>query len=246
MDIGQILLVLAAVTVGFFAKGVTGIGGPIIAIPVLAAFMGVEYAVAVITIPALAANAWMMWVHRESASSVRQYLIPLLVAGAVGVVFGAWILVTANEDVLALALALFVIVYIIWYSTHTEFKLSEKHATRLTIPVGLVGGGLQGATGISAPVIATFVHSLRLPRAGFIFAITVPFTVLGMVQVISMAALGVYTTDRLFAALLAIIPVAFVLPIAMRLSSKLSQRTFENVVLVLLGVTAARLIWSVF
>ena len=56
MDAGEILLVLAAVAFGFFAKGVTGLGGPPLAIPVLATFMGVEYAVAVIAIPAALAN----------------------------------------------------------------------------------------------------------------------------------------------------------------------------------------------
>ncbi len=50
MEAGEILLVLAAVALGFFAKGVTGLGGPMLAIPVLASFMGVEYAVAVIAI----------------------------------------------------------------------------------------------------------------------------------------------------------------------------------------------------
>ena len=39
MDAGEILLVLAAVSFGFFAKGVTGLGGPPLAIPVLAALL---------------------------------------------------------------------------------------------------------------------------------------------------------------------------------------------------------------
>ncbi len=246
MDIAQILLVLVAVSAGFFAKGVTGIGGPMVAIPVLAAFTDVEYAVAVIAIPTLAANTWMTWVYRDSAASVRKYLVPLLIAGAVGVVGGALILVTVREEFLSIALAVFVIAYVLWYLTHAEFQLSEKTAGRLTVPVGFVGGGLQGATGISAPVIATFMHSLRLPRTGFIFAITVPFQVLGMVQVISMATLGVYDQERLVASLIAILPVVVVLPIATRVSGKLSQRSFETVVLILLVAMAIRLIWSVF
>lgn len=45
MDDGEIAVVLLAVGIGFFAKGLTGIGGPLIAIPVLASFQGVEFAV---------------------------------------------------------------------------------------------------------------------------------------------------------------------------------------------------------
>ncbi len=83
MDVGQILLVLAAVSAGFFAKGITGIGGPMLAIPVLASFMGVEYAVSVIAIPTILANTWLLWVNRSSAGSARKFLPRLLMGGAV-------------------------------------------------------------------------------------------------------------------------------------------------------------------
>lgn len=246
MEVTEIILVLAAVSAGFFAKGVTGIGGPLLAIPVLASIQGVEYAVAVIAIPTLVANTWLLWEHRSTAGSVSRFLRPLLIAGAVGAMLGAWILVNVDERVLSAALAAFVIAYIVWYATNTEIHLSERVANRVAAPVGFVGGALQGSTGISAPVIATYMHSLRLPRAGFIFAVTLPFQVLGMVQIVSMATLGVYTTDRLIAAAFAIIPVVIVLPLAMKVGTRLSQRAFEVTVLVVLGATAVRLLWTVF
>jgi len=246
VEVTEILLVLAAVSLGFFAKGITGVGGPVLAIPVLASIQGVEYAVAVIAIPALFANTWLLWEHRATAGSVSRFLRPLLIAGALGVMLGAWILVNVDERILSAALALFVLAYIVWYATSRELHLSEQLATRAAAPVGFVGGALQGSTGISAPVIATYVHSLRLPRAGFIFAVTLPFQVLGMVQVVSMATLGVYTTERLVAAAFAIIPVVIVLPLAMRVGTRLSQRAFEITVLVVLGATALRLLWTVF
>lgn len=246
MDVDQILLVLAAVSAGFFAKGITGIGGPMLAIPVLASFMGVEYAVSVIAIPTIVANTWLMWVNRLSVGSVREFLRPLLIGGTVGVLAGTWILVNVNDKLLSFALAVFVIAYIIWYLTNSQFQLSDRTANRIAAPVGLVGGTLQGATGISAPVIATYMHSLRLPRPEFIFAVTIPFQVLGMVQIVSMASLGVYTSDRIVAGVFAIIPVVVVLPIAMRLGKRFSQQTFQNFVLVILAASAARLLWSVF
>lgn len=246
MDVDQILLVLAAVSAGFFAKGITGIGGPMLAIPVLASFMGVEFAVAVIAIPTIVANTWLLWVNRSSAGSVRSFLRPLLIGGAIGVLAGAWILVNVNGKLLSFALAIFVIVYIIWYLTNSQFQLDERAANRLAAPVGLIGGTLQGATGISAPVIATYMHSQRLPRTEFIFAVTVPFQVLGMVQIVSMASLGVYTSERLIAGAFAILPVIIVLPIAMRLGRRFSQQAFQNIVLIILAVSAVRLLWSVF
>ena len=57
METNELILVLVAVSVAFLVKGAVGIGGPTLAIPVLATFMGVEYAVAVIAIPTVLSNA---------------------------------------------------------------------------------------------------------------------------------------------------------------------------------------------
>lgn len=243
MDFGEIVLVLVAVAVGFFIKGIVGIGGPLLAIPVLASFTGVEYAVAVVAVPTFVANVWMLWDFRAAAASMRRYLVPLLIAGTVGTLVGAWILVSVDDRVLSFTLALFVIAYIIWFLTNGESRLSDRNAERLTIPVGLVTGGLQGATGISSPVLATYMHSMRLERARFIFAITVPFLVLGVVQIVAMGALGAYTGERTVAALLAVIPVVVALPLGLKIGARFSQRAFEMGVLVMLGITAIRLLW---
>ena len=60
---------VAAVAIGFFAKGVTGLGGPLLAIPVLAGFTGVEYAVVVIAIPTFLANCWHFGSSRVPAET---------------------------------------------------------------------------------------------------------------------------------------------------------------------------------
>ena len=245
MDYGQIALVLIAVAVGFFAKGITGIGGPMLAIPVLAAFMGVEFAVAVIAIPTLVANVWLLWQNRDASSTVRRYLIPMLIAGTFGIFIGVWLLVSIDDRVLSLILALTVIGYIIWYLATPNLEMGEETAQRLAAPVGLVGGGLHGATGISAPVVATYFHSLNLPRTSFVIAVTIPFAVLGAVQIVSLAAVGAYDRERIIAGLVAIIPVVVVLPFATRIGERVSQRTFQILVLVVLGTAAVRLLWSV-
>ena len=246
MDYGELALVLLAVGVAFFVKGLTGIGGPLFAVPVLAPSMGVESAVAVITIPTLVANIWLLWQHHAAAGSVRRYLAPLLIAGTIGIVFGVWLLVSIDDRWLSLAVALIVIIYIIWYLSNPSFQLGERAAQRLSAPVGFVSGSLQGATGISAPVLATYLHSLKLPRTSFIIAVTIPFTVLGAVQIASLAAVGAYDNDLLLAGAIAIIPAMLALPLGSRVGEQVSQQTFQILVLVLLGATAARLLWSVF
>lgn len=244
MDVGEILLVLAAVSVGFFAKGVTGLGGPPLAIPVLAAFMGVEYAVAVIAIPAALANLWLMLENRSAGADTRWFLVPMLATGVVGTVLGVWLLLNVDDRVMSLLLGVFILLYIVWYLLKPERKIDDRTARCLAAPAGFGGGVLAGSTGISAPVIATYVHSLRLDRSGFVFAVAVPFFFLGLMQILSLAALGGYDQVRITAGIIACIPVVVVTPIAIRIGKKLAVQAFQYAVLVILGVSAVRLLWS--
>lgn len=246
MDPAQVAIVLVAVAVGFFAKGVTGIGGPLLAIPVLAAFQGVEYAVAVIAIPTLVANIWLLWNSRGGTSTVRRYLVPFLVAGGVGIAFGTWVLVSVDERVISLLLAVIVMAYIVWFLTNPQFKLREETAMRLTAPVGMVAGGVHGATGVSSPVVATYFHSMGLARPAFIIAVTVPFLVLGAAQIALLGIVGAYDAQRLIAGAVAVVPAMVAIPVGVRLGRSVSQQTFQYLVLVVLGASAARLLWLVF
>lgn len=244
MEFGEILLVLAAVAVGFFTKGVTGLGGPPLAIPVLAAFMGVEYAVAVIAIPAALANLWLLIDNRSAAPGTRWFLAPMLAAGVVGTVLGVWLLLNIDDRVMMVLLGIFMLLYIAWYLLSPERQIEDRTARRLAAPAGFGAGVLVGATGISAPVVGTYVHSLRLARTGFVFAVAVPFFFLGLMQIVTLAALGGYDSARVTAGVIACIPVVIVTPIAVRLGKKLSVQAFQYVVLVVLGVSALRLLWA--
>ena len=244
MEAGEILLVLAAVAIGFFAKGVTGLGGPPLAIPVLAAFMGVEYAVAVIAIPAALANFWLMIENRSAASDIRWFLVPMMATGVVGTLLGVWLLLNIDDRIMSVLLGVFMLLYIIWYFLNPERKIDNRTARRLAAPAGFGAGVLAGATGISAPVVGTYVHSLRLARSGFVFAVAAPFFFLGLMQIASLAALGGYDQARVTAGIIACIPVVVVTPIAMRVGRRLSVQAFQYAVLVVLGIAAVRLLWS--
>lgn len=245
MDNLQLLLVVAAVVVGFFAKGLTGIGGPMLAIPVLAGFMGAEFAVVVIAIPTLYANGWQIWKTRAGAKGIGWFMTPLLIAGALGAVVGAWVLTRVDDRVISIVLIILVLAYIGWYFAGPDVKLTPRWARRLASPTGFVGGALIGATGIAAPVIASYIHALDLARSSFIFAVTLPFGTLGLAQIASYVGLGQYDQQRLVAGLIATVPTAVVLPIANRMGEKMSHRTFQVAVLVVLAASAVRLIWSV-
>jgi hypothetical protein len=100
----DLVVIVAAIAIGAFVKGATGGGLPQIAIPVMAAFLGVERSVVVMAIPGVVANGWLVWSHRAEASGTRD--LPVMMAcGAVGSVIGTMALKGLDARVLSAVLA---------------------------------------------------------------------------------------------------------------------------------------------
>lgn len=244
MDTAEFVLVLITVSFAYLVKGITGLGGPSVAVPVLAGFMGVEFTVAVIAIPTVMSNIWMVWENRSETSEIRRFIFPLLAAGLIGTVLGVWVLVSVDDEIMSMILGTLIIAYIVWYVLNPEAKLQDSAARRLAWPAGFGGGVLLGSTGVAAPAIATYAHSLRLARSGFVLAVSVPFLVLGITQIATLTAVGAYNQERIVAGLLACVPVLAVTPIGMWIGRRISVIAFQYVVLVVLGIAALRLLWG--
>ena len=242
MEAGEVAIVVVVVTVAFFVKGVTGLGGPPLVIPVIATFMGVEWAVAVVAIPAALANGWLLFENRASLPVVRPFIAPMLAAGVVGTILGVMILLTVDDRIMSVVLGVLILLYIAWYLLNPSYRLSDRTARLLAWPAGFGGGVLHGTTGVAAPIVATYVHSLQLPRSGFVAGISVPFFVLGLVQMGSLIAFGGYDQERIVSGLAVCIPVLLVTPAGMWLGRRLSSQTFQYAVLVVLGLAAVRLL----
>jgi hypothetical protein len=105
---------------------------------------------------------------------------------------------------------------------------------------------VQGATGISGPVVASYMHALRLTKGAYILCANLIFQVFMLAQFVSLGALGLMTWERIQLGLLACIPVAVVLPVAIAISRRISQRLFSGFVVLLLAAMEIRLIVRIF
>jgi uncharacterized membrane protein YfcA len=243
MGVVDLAVIVVAIAVGAFIKGATGVGLPQLAIPVMAVFLGVEHAVVVMAIPGVVANAWLIWTHRSEYGKTHD-LPGMLIAGTVGAVVGTMLLQTLDGRVLAGALALVIIAYIVLALARPGFTVPARVTRIASPPVGLAAGGLQGATGISGPLVSTWVHGFGLPPRAYVFALSAMFGVLSAVQVVALAGVGLYSQARLVESLFALLPIAVGLPLGAAAARRLSRQTFQRVVLVLLAASAAKLLYD--
>lgn len=239
----DVVVIVAAICVGAFVKGATGGGLPLIAIPVMAVFIGVERSVVVMAIPGVVANGWLVWTHRETAAQTRD--VPVLVGtGMVGAVAGTMLLESLPGRALSAVLAAVIVAYILLATLKPGLVFSRRVTRLASPPVGLVAGGLQGSTGISGPLLSTYLHGYGLPPRAYVFSLSVLFFVGALVQVVTLAAVGLYTGSRFWESLLALVPIALMLPLGSRAARRLSPRAFQRVVLVLLAASACTLVYD--
>ena len=239
----ELAVILIAMAVGAFIKGVTGSGLPQIAIPVMATFIGVEPAVVIMAIPGVVTNTWLLVAYRHHRGEARDLPV-LLATGIAGAVGGTWLLKSLDNQILSLVLAGVIILYVTVFLTHPHLSIPPA-VTRFTSPiVGTVAGVLQGATGISGPVLITYLHSFRLRKEAYVFSLTLLFQVYAVVQTFTLVTVGLFDERRLLYGLLALIPIMVMLRLGAVVAKRLSLKAFDHVVLALMIATALKLVYD--
>ncbi len=235
----EVAIVVLAILAGSLVKSVTGMGMPIIAVPIMALFVSVEDAVVIIAAPTVALNSWLCWRERLHRHEPRD-LGRLAAFGIIGAVLGAFLLAALPERVVMAALAVMVMAYVVRFLAAPDVRVGPATSARWSPAVGFAAGVSLGSTGISGPIVATWIHAYRLSPGAHIFAVTLLFSISGFSQ------LSVFVADgRLFdlgaQAALIFIPAFAMVPFGGALRRRMSGETFDRAILAVLSASAVAL-----
>lgn len=241
MSYENLLLVFVAFALGGILKGAIGAGAPILAVPIMAILVDVPFAVAVFIMPNILSNSVQGWQCRAHIPD-KKFTMKFALAGLVGAAFGTVALAGLSSAILTTSVAVIVLVYVTFRLIQPGWIMDMKLANRLAVPVGTVGGILQGATGLSAPVSITFVNALRLERKQFIVTMSLFFSSMALAQLPVQIALGIMTPERFAYSVLAAIPLVAFMPVGGFLARHVSREVFDRIILSLLTLLAFRLL----
>lgn len=225
------LLAAALLTIGFgsVAKGITGVGLPILVVPVLAAFTSVEEAVVLMVLPGLAANSWLVVMHRQWP--VLRGHGPFLLAGLLGGAIGTWLLSALDDRWLKLLLAVWLGLYLLQYFSGRPSGRNFAGRGDVGAALGFAAGTVQGASGISAPVVAPYFHASGLTQQAYAFATAFTFLLFAGIQVVAMSRLHLLTMDRLTVGAIIVIPTLLFTHLGVRWARKFSEAAFRRILL---------------
>jgi len=241
MSTTEIALIVLTLFAGGLVKGATGIGLPAIAIPILALFLDVPHAIAVMTVPLFITNAWQAWQHREHRR-VATFLPPFLLASVAGLFVGTWFLTLVPTRALLLLLGVLLLAFISLRLWSPHFVIGRALGRRLAPFVGLATGALQGVSGFSGPIGITFISAFRLERRAYLFAVSMLFLLLCITQAVSLSMAGILDGPTLVQSVYAAAPVLIAMPLGTYISGRMDGATFDRVVLLFLAMIAVQLL----
>ena len=121
-----------------------------------------------------------------------------------------------------------------------DFRISPAASRRAAPSVGLATGLLQGAIGISGPLIGSWIHCYRLERRAHIFSITTLFALAGAAQLVALLIAG-ELSGRWTVAVLGCLPALATVPFGEHLRNRFSSEGFDRFLVATIAVTVTAL-----
>jgi uncharacterized protein len=242
-DFYSLSIILVGLAFGSFFKGLTGMGLPLVAVPILAGFLGVEHTIVVMQIPGMVSNIWLVWGLRRSAREVPMHY-DMIVPSVIAVVVGVWFLDFADERVTILLLAASVAVFLIVLLLKPSFQLKGAIGRVVTVLASCLGGFTQGAAGVSGPLFSTLILSFRLKREAYVYYNGLVFGLFNLVQIAAMIWFDMFTWQRTMEGFLALIPLFIFQYLGMRTMGRISTRSFNFAVIGVIVAMEIKLVWD--
>lgn len=245
MGIVELVTLVVGLGVAGLAKGMSGMGLPLIATPILAGAFGPKMAVTIVTIPIFVSNSLLL-TQGFRRRGLLTGVVPFIVASMIGTAIGTLLLANLDAKMFAILIAAMVIVFL---ARGDRLLGDDPQALRARILgplVCFVGGVLQGTTSIASPLVGSYFHAQRLAPADFVFVLAAIFELNSVVQFVGYSLQGLYTAEVIAIGLIAVVPTLLALAAGIYLRGKLDPVWFRRLIIVLLVVSVANLLWRTF
>lgn len=225
----------------YFIRGITGFGSGLIAVPLLAHFLPLQFVVPFVLALDFTASIALGGKTRKHIN--WNELKPLLPFGAIGVIVGVALLIHMPREPLLIGLGIFVLIFGVrtLLNIHGETTISRWWA----MPAGLTGGTVGALFGTGGPPYIIYLSHRLKDKAALRATFSGLFIFDGGLRLVSFLAAGLLLQNGMLAALLAALPVmALGLYLGHRAHLGISSLQMLKLIGVLLIGSGVSLIWK--
>lgn len=205
LPLTTLLAAAAIVTLGYTVYGLTGFGAAIVAIPLLAQFFPLRFAVPMLLVFDLFTGLLLGLKNRRQLSKAELRLLPIL---AVGMLAGVTLLVQVSERWLLMGLGAFVVAYAAW--SLLSRALPAPISSRWAVPAGLIGGAFTALYGTGGAVYTIYLARRVPDKAQLRATLGVLIYCTALIRLVLFTGSGFYTQAGLLPLAFALLPCALV------------------------------------
>ncbi|MGD9884655.1 MAG: TSUP family transporter [Geminicoccaceae bacterium] len=237
---GGFALFLALVTAGA-AKGLIGVGTPIVAMPLVSHIIDLPAAVALLSIPLVLSNLRQAVEGGGTVTALRQ-LAPLLLGFCVGVVIGVKVLMSFDDAWLKPLVGAALLLAGLTVLSKPDLTLSPA-GERVVAPIaGALGGVFGGIAALSGPIVYVYLLATSRDKNLFVkhaslylvFASAMLLLVMSSYALLSLADAGI--------SLMSVLPVMVGMALGTRIRPHVPIKVFRLLILLVVLASAAGLI----
>ena len=231
LDMYTILIMLIALCLGGFTKGVISWGFPLVSLPILTIALPPTSAIFLLFFPIIFAN--IREIKIKNGKTYKK-LIPFSLGIFCGIIIGSVIFHTSNSDIISIAIGITII--ICGVINFVGFKINEKYLLKpfFGLSYGLVSGIIGGMTTVLGPFMIIYLVSLNLSKNIFsefvslaVFSTLIPLY--GMFFIYQDVVISDF-----FASGLALIPALLMQFLGLKIRNIIPQEKFRKMTLALL------------
>lgn len=234
----EYIWILLIIMFASFIQGMTSFGSSLIALPLLLLFMDVKEVVPFMALLNLAMNGY---IYREVGKDANlKKISPLIITALIFTVVGGMLLKNLPEQPIRLIVGGIMLVTAVskLFGVSVQFKKPEK----LFIPVGVLSGILNGATGMSGPPVLLFLSNLDVTKKVFRSTLTTYFLFLNMMAITMFTINKILYGEIFLMAVIYTVPMLFATHLGILTSRKIHDERFKKIVLFIMVVMALNLI----
>jgi uncharacterized membrane protein YfcA len=225
-DTAFLVLVGAIFFAGGLVKGVTGLGLPTVVMGLLSMALPLGQAAAMIVIPAVATNIWQMLAGPVLPKLLMRFAWMLL--GVVVGTFATIYLLTQSGSLAKAGLGAVLAAYGVLGFLPGRLEIGPRAERWLSPVVGLVNGGISGATGVFVIPSVPYLNSLRLEREELIQAIGIHAFICPLALGAALMTRGQYPSGAALTGVVALLPALAGMYAGQRVRRRLNSEAFRR------------------
>jgi uncharacterized membrane protein YfcA len=235
------IIVAVSLLVAAYVKGLTGMGFPLIATPMVTLLLDIRTAVIILVIPNILMDLTLA-IRTSSSTNIFRRFFLLFLMTVVGVFLGTKTLVMLPLWILNLSLAIMVLIFVVSNLFRPNYQISPRTEGILSPFAGFVGGFLNGMTNVGAPATAIYLYCLQLPKSEFIKSIATIFIVSKVVQLIAITTWNLFNPWNLSLSVYVTLFIMAGFYLGLKTQDRVNEKVFNRVLLALISLFGVALI----